>query len=200
MDLVLPDREFGGYIFDLDGTLVHSMPVHYRAWDATLREFGAAEPLDEDLFYALGGMATTKVAEVLADRQGLQVDPGAVGRRKEEIYLEVLPQVQLIEPVVAVARRMHGRRPLAIATGGPPEVAFPALAATGLDRWFEIVITPHDVGPGRGKPAPDMFLLAAARMGVPAAECVVFEDAELGRRGAEAAGMAVVMVPSGRAR
>lgn len=199
MQLDLPDREFGGYIFDLDGTLVHSMPVHYRAWDATMREGGAPAALDEDLFYSLGGMATTKVAELLAERAGRRMDPEAVGRRKEEIYLEMLPQVQLIEPVVAVARRMHGRRPIAIATGGPPEVAQPALAATGLDRLFAIVITPHDVPPGRGKPAPDMFRLAAARMGVPPTECVVFEDAELGRQGALAAGMTVVMVPSGRA-
>ena len=198
MQLDLPDREFGGYLFDLDGTLVNSMPVHYRAWEEALREFGLQGALDEDLFYALGGMATPRVGERLAAHHGFAVDGEAVGVRKEEIYGKVLSQVKVIEPVAAVARRMAGRRPMAIATGGPPEVALPALAATGLDRWFDIVITPRDVPPGRGKPEPDMFLLAAARMGVPAAECVVFEDADLGIAGARAAGMAVVRVPSGR--
>ena len=74
----------------------------------------------------------------------------------------------------------------------------PSLEATGLTGLFEIIITPHDVGPGRGKPAPDMFLLAAERMGVAPRECVVFEDAEPVVQAALAAGMAVVRVPSRR--
>lgn len=198
MHLDIPDRGFGGYIFDLDGTLIDSMPVHYLAWDRAMREAGGPGRLDEDLFYSLGGVPTRRVAELMGEHYGLAVDPEAVYHRKEQYYLELLPAVKLVEPVVAIARRMAGKFPIAIATGGTPDVALPSLEATGLTGLFEIIITPHDVGPGRGKPAPDMFLLAAERMGVAPRECVVFEDAEPGVQAALAAGMAVVRVPSRR--
>ena len=86
----------------------------------------------------------------------------------------------------------------AIVTGGAPDVAHPALAVSGLAELFNVVVTPHDVPAGRGKPAPDMFLLAAERLGVPPGRCLVFEDAEPGIVGARAAGMQVVHVPSRR--
>ena len=85
---------------------------------------------------------------------------------------------------------------MAVVTGGMPEVAQHTLNATGLAALFPIVITPADVPAGRGKPAPDMFLLAARRMGVAPERCLVFEDAAPGIAGARAAGMQVVCVPS----
>lgn len=197
MHLNLPDRDFAGYIFDLDGTLVDSMPLHYRAWDAAMREAGLIGGLDEDLFYSLGGVPTRRVAQLMADHYGLVIDPDAVMHRKETNFLAWLAEVSVIEPVAAVARRAAARgRPMAIATGGAPEVALPMLEASGLRTLFPVVVTPVDVAPGRGKPQPDMFLLAAERIGVAPADCVVFEDAEPGIAGARAAGMAVVRVPS----
>jgi HAD superfamily hydrolase (TIGR01509 family) len=196
MVLDIPPGDFAGYIFDLDGTLIDSMPLHYRAWDAALRKFGLREPLDENLFYSLGGVPTHRVAELLAGHYGLTLDPVKVTDAKEAIYRQGLPGVRLIEPVVAFARKVAADHPVAIATGGTPDVARPALTAAGLEKLFRIVITPHDVPPGRGKPAPDMFLLAAERMGVPPGRCLVFEDAEPGIAGARAAGMSVVRVDS----
>ena len=198
MQLDLPPGEFAGYIFDLDGTLIDSMPLHYTAWDAALRTFGLGEPLDEDMFYGLGGVPTRQVAEIFGGHYGLTLDPDAVMTAKEQIYLDRLDTVKTIEPVVAVARRVAALYPVAIVTGGTPEIAGPALTATGLGKLFQIVITPHDVPPGRGKPHPDMFLLAAKRMGVVAKDCLVFEDAEPGIVAARAAGMRVVHVPSRR--
>lgn len=197
MHLDLPRRAFAGYIFDLDGTLIDSMPIHYRAWDAALREAGLVGALDEDRFYALGGVPTRRVAELLAAHYGLVIDPEAMMHRKESLYLEGLADVTVIEPVAAIARAAAARgTPVAIATGGTPEVAFPSLAAAGLRDLFRVVVTPLDVPAGRGKPAPDMFLLAAERVGVPPADCVVFEDADPGIAAARAAGMTVVRVPS----
>ncbi len=196
MDIKFPERDYAGYIFDLDGTLIHSMPVHYRAWDAAMREAGLAETLDEDLFYSLGGVPTVLVAERMAAHYGLKIDGPTVEHRKEALYLELLHEVQLIEPVVAFARKVAATKPVAIATGGLPLIASPALKAAGLTSLFPIVVTPEDVPPGRGKPAPDMFLEAARRMGVAPADCVVFEDAEPGMVGARAAGMDVVFVSS----
>ncbi|GAB5560737.1 MAG: HAD-IA family hydrolase [Synoicihabitans sp.] len=196
MKVDLPDREFGGYIFDLDGTLIHSMPVHFLAWDAAMQNAGIGAKLDEDLFYSLGGMPTPLVAEKLGKHYGIQVDGEAVAQEKEEIYLEMMPKVELITPVVDFARDVAQTRPVAIATGGAADVAIPTLEAVGLRDLFKIVVTPADVAPGRGKPAPDMFLEAARRIAIEPGECVVFEDAVPGIEGAKAAGMAVVEVPS----
>ncbi|MFA6287093.1 MAG: HAD-IA family hydrolase [Opitutaceae bacterium] len=198
MQLDIPSGDFAGYIFDLDGTLIDTMPLHYKAWDAAMKRHGLTETLDEDLFYSLGGVPTVRVAELIAAHYGLVVDPLQVEHTKEALFLTMLEAVDHIVPVVAFARRVAAAHPVAIATGGMPEIALPALKATGLDGLFKIVVTPRDVAPGRGKPAPDMFLLAAEKMGVPAARCLVFEDAEPGIQAALAAGMQVVRVPSRR--
>jgi HAD superfamily hydrolase (TIGR01509 family) len=198
MLLEIPPGEFAGYLFDLDGTLIDSMPAHYRAWDAALRRFGLAETLDQDLFYSMGGIPTERVAELFGQHYGLTLDTAEVMEVKEHIYKAGLGEVTIIEPVADFARRVAARFPVAIVTGGTPDIALPALQAAGLDAIFQIVITPLDVPAGRGKPAPDMFLLAAERMGVPPAGCLVFEDALPGIQAAEAAGMQVVHVPSRR--
>ena len=196
MQLDIPHGDFAGFIFDLDGTLIDTMPLHYRAWDAALHEHGLKETLDEDLFYSFGGVPTVRVAELIGVHYGLKLDPVRVEHTKERMFLERLDNVEHIAPVVAFARRMALTHPVSIATGGMPEIAVPAIKAAGLTELFKIVVTPQDVAPGRGKPAPDMFLLAAEKMGVPAARCLVFEDAEPGIRAALAAGMQVVRVPS----
>jgi HAD superfamily hydrolase (TIGR01509 family) len=196
MQLDIPAGDFAGYIFDLDGTLINTMPLHYRAWDAAMREHGLGEVLNEDLFYSLGGVPTVRVAELIGAHYGLVVDPLKVEHTKENFFLKMLDAVDHIAPVVEFARRMAKTHPVAIATGGQPEVALPALKAAGLEGLFDIVVTPRDVGPGRGKPEPDMFLLAAEKMGVEPSKCLVFEDAEPGIRAALAAGMQVVRVPS----
>ena len=199
MQLDIPPGDFAGYLFDLDGTLIDTMPVHFLAWEAALQDAGLRGPLDEDYFYSLGGVPTVRVAELMGQRYGLALDPHRVSHEKELRYLEVLKGgVPLIAPVVEFARRIALTHPRAIVTGGTPDVAHPSLAVSGLAALFDIVVTPHDVPPGRGKPAPDMFLLAAERMGVPPGQCLVFEDAEPGILAARAAGMQVVHVPSRR--
>ncbi|WP_232767368.1 HAD family hydrolase [Geminisphaera colitermitum] len=192
----IPDADFAGYIFDLDGTLVNSMPVHYLAWNEAMRSAGMPGSLNEDFFYSLGGISTTGVAEIFSKHYGLSIDPHSVAKQKEKLYLDKLDALEHIAPVVEFARKVAKTHPVAIATGGGPEIAYPALDAAGLRDLFSIVVTPLDVPPGRGKPAPDIFLEAARRMGVPPEKCLVFEDAEPGIRGAIAAGMQFVRVPS----
>ncbi len=194
--LDIPAGDFAGYIFDLDGTLVNSMPVHYHAWDETMRSAGMPGSLNEDFFYSLGGVPTTCVAEIIGKHYDLSIDPHAIAAQKEKLYLAKLTALEHIAPVVEFARRVAKTHPVAIATGGGPEIAYPTLDAAGLRDLFSIVVTPRDVPPGRGKPEPDMFLEAARRMGVPPEKCLVFEDAEPGIRGALAAGMKFVRVPS----
>lgn len=198
IQLDIPNGDFAGYIFDLDGTLVDSMPVHYLAWDEALRNAGMPGSLDEDFFYSLGGISTTGVAEIFGKHYGLDFDPHAVAKKKELLYLSKLSALRHITPVVEFARQAAKTHPVAIATGGGPEIAYPALDAARLRDLFPIVVTPVDVAPGRGKPEPDIFLEAARRMKVDPKKCLVFEDAEPGIRGAIAAGMQVVRVTSRR--
>lgn len=195
MVLDIPDGDFAAYLFDLDGTLINSMPVHLRAWEMALQRVGLRVPFDEPYFYSLGGVPTFESAVLFAEHYGLIFDAHVLVEDKERRYLALLDDVRLIDPVADFARRVARTHPVAIVTGGGPEIAYPALEATGLRTLFPVVITPEDVAPGQGKPAPDMFLLAAAKLGVPATECLVFEDAMPGVTAARAAGMQVVMVP-----
>jgi beta-phosphoglucomutase family hydrolase len=196
MTLDIPPGDFAGYIFDLDGTLIDTMPLHFRAWDAAIRRAGLQEGLSEELFYSLGGVPTLRVAELIGAHYGLKLDPLVVFHEKETLFVELQAAAEavLIEPVVAFARRMAPTHPLAVATGGTRDIAERSLELAGLRPLFKAVVTVDDVR--HGKPAPDMFLLAAERMGVDPKDCLVFEDAEPGIQGALAAGMQVVRVTS----
>lgn len=196
MKLDIPKGDFDGYLFDLDGTLVDTMPLHFVAWREALQRCGLGRDLDEDFFYSLGGVPTLLVAQRIGEHYGVKLDAARVEHVKEKIYLTRLREATLIRPVADFAWRVAKTHPVAIVTGGMPEVARAALECSGLSALFTIVVTPADVPPGRGKPAPDMFLLAARRMSVEPARCLVFEDAEPGLAGARAAGMQVVRVPS----
>ena len=194
MKLVIPAGDFAGYIFDLDGTLVDTMPLHYRAWNEAMQHAGLQEPLSEDLFYSLGGVPTLRVAELLGQHYGITLDPHQVFHQKEARFVALQGEVKLIEPVVNFARRVAAQFPVSVASGGPRVVVRGTLAQVGLAALFSVVVTPEDVT--HGKPSPEMFLLAAQKMGVPPAQCLVFEDAEPGIQAAEAAGMQWVHVPS----
>jgi len=194
MVIQFPTRDYAGYVFDLDGTLIDSMPIHFAAWTAGLRNSGFVHEFSEEFFYSLGGVPTRRIVEILNERDGTHMDPDAVMHEKERLYLEMLPGVPRIEPVVAFAERAVAKGiPVSIASGGPRPVVNTALRGAKLDHLFPVVVTPEDVR--HGKPSPEMFLLAAKKMGVPPRECLVLEDAELGRQAAVAAGMDCVMVP-----
>ena len=194
MKLDIPPGEFAGYIFDLDGTLVDTMPLHFRAWDAAMRHAGLQCPLDEELFYSLGGVPTRRVAELIAARYELTIDVEAVFDHKESLFRELQGDARLIAPVAEFARRVAQTHPVAIASGGPRLIVRRSLELAGLAPLFKYVVTADDVV--HGKPAPDMFLLAAQQRGVEPARCLVFEDAEPGVQAARAAGMRWVRVPS----
>ncbi len=194
MKLEIPDGNFAGYIFDLDGTLVDTMPLHYYAWDEAMRRAGMPGTLSEDLFYSLGGVPTLRVAELLATHYGLKIDPWKVFHEKEALFSARTHEAALIEPVVAFARRVAATHPVAIASGGPRDIVRRTLELKGLAALFSVVVSADDVV--HGKPAPDMFLLAAKKMAVEPTQCLVFEDAEPGMRAAEAAGMKWVRVAS----
>jgi beta-phosphoglucomutase-like phosphatase (HAD superfamily) len=194
MQIQIPDGDFGGYIFDLDGTLVDTMPLHYAAWEAALRKAGLVGRLDENRFYELGGVPSRKVAALLGEHHGLKLDPVAVYRDKEDAFMGSLEKLELIIPVVEFARKASLTKPVAIASGGTRDVVTSTLRKTGLAPLFPVVVTADDVV--HGKPAPEMFLLAAKLMGVAPESCLVFEDGQPGMEAAKAAGMKCVFVES----
>ncbi len=189
-------REYGGYIFDCDGTLADSMVVHHRAWLAALTQHGATIDFTWDLFTSRAGMTLPNTVRELNAQFGLSLDPESVTTSQRLEYERFLPTVQPIADVVELARRVAQVRPVSVASGGERSVVTRTLELIGLGQTFPVVVTAEDVV--HGKPAPDMFLLAAEKMGVSPADCVVFEDAVLGLEAARRAGMAAVLVRSPR--
>jgi HAD superfamily hydrolase (TIGR01509 family) len=185
-------RDFGGYIFDCDGTLADSMVVHHRAWLAALRLHGATFEFDWELFTSRAGMSLPKTVEALNEQFVMTMDPEAVTAAQRAEYERFLPTVRPIAPVVELAQRVARRAPVSVASGGERKIVLRTLELIGLGDTFSVVVTAEDVR--HGKPAPDMFLLAAERMGVAPADCVVFEDSVLGLEAARRAGMTGVLV------
>ena len=192
MKLDIPTHPFEGYIFDCDGTIADTMPIHYRAWCRAMEEFGGRFP--EDLFYQLGGMPTAEIVRVLNQKFGLTLEVEVVVHRKERWYLESVHEVLPVMPVLEIARGMHGVKPLAIASGGHRAMVEATLKAIDSMDMFDAIVCAEDYE--RGKPFPDPFLEAARRIGVPPQDCLVFEDSPTGVEAAKAAGMHFVFVPS----
>ena len=101
-----------GIVFDCDGTLADTMPLHWIAWNRIATRHGLHFP--EDRFYALGGVPSRDILKLLSREQNIALDPIAVSAEKEDEYLPMLAQVQPIEAVVSVARAYHGKIPMAV--------------------------------------------------------------------------------------
>jgi beta-phosphoglucomutase family hydrolase len=179
-----------GIIFDCDGTLADTMPLHWRAWQIVAERHGIH--FTEERFYKLGGVPSRDILEMLREEQGLQYDHHAVSIEKEHAFLPLIPKVEAIDPVVAVAHEHHGLIPMAVASGGKKRVVEEVLEHLGIRHYFAAIVTSEDVT--HQKPAPDIFLEAARRIGVPPQFCRAYEDTDLGMQAIRAAGMEAVDV------
>ena len=178
-------REIKGIIFDCDGTLADTMPLHWKAWNAVTTRHGLHFP--EDRFYALGGVPSRDIIALLCREQGVELDCLAVATEKEEAYLPFLPEVQPIQLVVQVAEANHGRLPMAVASGGLKPIIEQVLEHLKILHYFDAIVTSEDVQ--HQKPAPDIFLEAARRIAIPPENCRAYEDTDLGLQAIRAAGM-----------
>jgi HAD superfamily hydrolase (TIGR01509 family) len=192
LKLKIPEGAFGAYLFDCDGTVVDSMPLHYLAWRQALAEWNC--DFSEELFYAWGGVPVAEVIERLNRERGLAMPVAEVEARKENLYYERLPQLRPVPEVMEHIDAMYGKIPFAVVSGSTRESVVKSLEATKLMAKFQTMVCAGDYA--KSKPDPEPFLLAASRLGVAPTACLVFEDAEIGIRSAIAAGMAHVKVPS----
>jgi len=191
MKLKIPAGTFQAYLFDCDGTIADSMPLHYVAWRTALAEWNCEFP--EDLFYAFGGLPVAEIIARLNRSQGLKMPVFAVARRKEELYFEALPHLKAVPEVLEHIDAQQGRIPLAVVSGSTRESVRASLCSLQLLEKFATLVCAEDYK--RGKPDPEAFLIAAERLGVNPEFCLVFEDTDMGIQAANAANMASVRVP-----
>jgi HAD superfamily hydrolase (TIGR01509 family) len=190
MKLNLPAGPFRAYLFDCDGTIADSMPLHYLAWKQALGEHGCDFP--EDLFYRWGGMPVSEIISTLNQKHGLAMPVEEVAVRKESLYYDFLPRLTAVPEVLEVIEASHGSLPFAVVSGSTRESVTASLQSLKLLDKFDALVCAGDYR--QSKPHPEAFLLAAERLGVAPANCLVFEDTAMGIEAATAAGMASVKV------
>jgi HAD superfamily hydrolase (TIGR01509 family) len=191
--LVLPPGPHTAFLFDLDGTVADSMPLHFVAWSQAIAEHGGQFP--KPLFYQMGGIPLLRTVELLNERFNTTMDPATVVHRKESLYLEMLDQLQPVASVLAIIHEYAGKIPFAIVSGSPRASIHSTLTTLNLLDYFPVIVGAEDYT--HGKPNPEPFLKAATLLGVPPETCLVFEDADAGIASAQAAGMQYVRIPTG---
>jgi HAD superfamily hydrolase (TIGR01509 family) len=192
MKLKLPAGDFKAYLFDCDGTVADSMPLHYIAWKKALAEWGC--PFDEELFYTWGGKPPVEIVAALNQVHGLNMPVEEVAERKENFYYEQLPHLQAVPEVLEHIEAQYGKIPFAVVSGSSRESVIKSLTTIGLLDRFDVLVGSDDYE--NSKPAPDAYLLAAGHLGIAAKDCLVFEDTEMGIQAATAATMASVKIAS----
>ena len=174
-----------GLIFDIDGTICDTMPVHFIAWRQTAAEYGI--DFTPELFAEVTGIPSLQTCEYLKSKFNGDFDPHEFSLRKEERYEQNMFQSKPIDAVVTIIREFKGILPMACGTGGSQYLAWKTLQIAGVADCFEHVVAAEDVV--NHKPFPDTFLKAAALIGIDPADCEVYEDGQLGLEAAERAGM-----------
>ena len=193
MRFIAPTRTYAGYIFDCDGTLVDSMPLHFRAWRAAFRQHGASFDFDWALFVSRAGMPLETTVEALNQQFGSTLDPKRVVEVQLATYRTLLAEVTAIEPVVAFARQVAASgAQVSVASGGQRPEVETSLRSIGLLDLFRLIVAGNEVA--HGKPDPEILLRCAEGMGVAPEDCLVIEDGELGIEAARRAGMDWVRV------
>lgn len=197
MSTDLPDLTHAqALIFDCDGTLADTMPLHWQSWSHVAQRHGFTFP--ESRFYQLGGVPSADILHMIKAEQNLEFNPIAIAEEKESAYLDLLHLVKPIPEVVHIAQQFSGTLPMAVASGGTREVISKVLEHLGISHLFSAVITCEDVS--RQKPAPDIFLKAAEKLNAYPRKCVGFEDSDLGMTSIRQAGMVAIHVNSLRNR
>ena len=189
-----PKKAFRAVTFDLDGTLIDSMPAHYEAMKQALEEAGGQGLFTKERFSELGGKPAADIVKLLNKENGLNMDAQEVCNRQHEILGNNIDHFKVIPEVANYAEEHRGKVPMAVASAGTRTMVKASLRSVNMLSWFDVIVGSDEVK--NGKPSPDVYLEAARRLKVDPADCVVFEDSETGILGAKSAGMKVVAVSS----
>ncbi|MDB4274727.1 HAD family phosphatase [Akkermansiaceae bacterium] len=189
-----PEEGFEGLIFDLDGTLIDSMPAHFAAMRQALEEEGGKGLFTKERFSELGGKPATDIVALLNRENGLSMNAQKVCQRQHEILESNLGHFEVIPEVANYAAKYRGKVPMAVASAGTNRMVKASLKSVDMLLWFDAIVGSDEVE--NGKPSPDVYLEAARRINVDPTNCVVFEDSEAGVLAAKSAGMKVVVVPT----
>jgi HAD superfamily hydrolase (TIGR01509 family) len=190
-------RTFEAIIFDHDGTLVDTETPDFLAWEMLYREYGAIITKEHWADVAVGHMNGYRqlFAELMAQNGNAELDSAGLRRHLEQFWALTLENVELMPGAAGLLSQLRqANYPLAVATASDRKWVTRWLTRFKLDPYFQIVTTMDDVV--NNKPAPDVYLLAAERLGVSAERCLVFEDSLAGLQAAKAAGMRAVVIPS----
>ena len=176
-----------GLIFDLDCTLIDSMPFHYYCWKVACEKFDI--PMSEKFLREYTGCPAWEIAEIMVRQNHLEdkVSADELANLKMQLFHDIQCHIKPIEPVADIVKKYYGILPMAVGTGGHKSVVKDTLEITGLSKFFDIVITANDIT--HFKPDPETFMLCAQKMNVDPKQIEVFEDGELGLQAARTAGM-----------
>lgn len=189
-----PPGDFSAYIFDCDGTLAASMAIHYQSWRFAIQQQLPSFDFTWEELCSMGGMSIKETVAELHRRHGIVLDVERIFHDYDTDLDRRIDTVEPCEDVVALARELHRRGlPIGVASGGFRRYVERTLRAIKVDAIFPVIVTIEDVA--RAKPAPDLFLLTAQKLGVAPERCLVIEDSPQGRLAAEAAGMRCMLVP-----
>lgn len=185
-----PDRDFGAFLFDFDGTIADTMPAHRVAWNKALDVYGLTLTLEQHQGWA--GRPTKEIVKLLSELHKIELPVDEIMKVKEVHYMGSLPEVKGIIPVVDLIKASYGKIPMAIVSGSRRKPVETTLKHLQLETYFDVLVCAEDYV--HGKPAPDCFLKAAQLLKVKAEDCLVFEDGILGIESAHAAGMPCLRV------
>ena len=182
----IPEKPYEAFLYDCDGTLADSMVPHIEAWVEAVGRHRVRIP--GSLITELAGMPATKTVEEINRRYGSRLDPEKIAQEKEDLFHDhYLHRVTAIDSVVENLKANHGKVKIGIVSGGRTRIVHKTLEMLGIANLVDVVICAEDVA--HGKPDPEPYLIAAARLGIHPDHCLVFEDGELGIQSAMNAGM-----------
>ena len=177
-------------IFDCDGTLLDSMPLHMKSWEKAFKFFNVR--FDYDYLFSLKGMKELEIIKSYNKKFGTNLNPEETVNKKHNIYFKNINSVKPIEPIVKIATEYFGKFPLAVVSGSVRDIVRKELEVIGIFHLFNTILTAND--PFKPKPAPDIFYEAAKRLNVSPENCLVFEDGDPGLEAAVKAGMKMIDV------
>lgn len=177
-------------IFDLDGTLSNSLPVHTKTWRMIGEKYGF--DFDTQIIHDLTGRPTIEFAKHVIERYQVNETPEKLVKMKQESFWALDHLLEPVEEVMDIVKNYHGKMPMSVGTGASRKSAEVQLGAHKITDLFDAIVSADDVT--KHKPEPETFLECARRMGIAPQYCQVFEDGDLGIEAAKKAGMFVTDV------